>query len=279
RQRWPDGGAVRLAAVAATGFGIALLGVLPVTRELLAWAVSHLPGAGLFRDGPKFLAPYALLLCLGIALGAERLTDRLTAPRARAVLVAAVVLPVALMPDLAFGGAGALRPVSYPADWDRVADLVAADPGEVLSLPLSEYRRYAWNRNRVVIDPAPRYLPADVLGDDRLRVGSLVLAGENPRAARVRELLDRGEPVSRSGVRWVLVQREAGGTVPEGALAGLRESYRGKYLVLYANPDVADVAPSAGATGRRWVLMTMYLFSAGLLTSAFWRLRQRSTAW
>ena len=135
RRRWP-GGADRLLVLAAGGFLLAAAGTAPVA-PVLQWLVGHVPGAGLLRDGQKFLMPYALLVALGFGLGAERLATRLTRalePAAGRVLLAgAVLLPVMLLPDLAVGAAGALRPVRYPADWDAVAARVAAAPGEVLS--------------------------------------------------------------------------------------------------------------------------------------------------
>ncbi len=104
RTRWPAGAAARLSVVAAGAFALAALGAIPVTARLLEWAVSHISGAGLLRDGQKFIGPYALLLTLGMALGAERLAHRFAEPRARLLLLATVALPIAVMPDLAIGG-------------------------------------------------------------------------------------------------------------------------------------------------------------------------------
>jgi len=277
RRRWPGGAANRLGLMAAGGLVLAMLGTTRPTAAVLTWAVDHLPGAGLLRDGHKFLVPYALLLALSVALGAERLASRLALPRARVLLVAAAVLPVGLMPDLAGGGGGQLVPVRYPADWSRVAQVIRAQPGEVLALPFSEYRAYEWNRGRIVIDPAPRYLPADVLIDDRLRVGDVVLAGEDLRAARVRELLAAGQSVGGTGVAWVLVQHGAGGTVAPTALEGLRLVYDGADLDLYANPSAVE-APTSPA-GRRWLIVSAYVLAVALMIVALWRLRGRATPW
>jgi len=276
-RRWPAGGAARLAILAGAGIAVAVFGTLPLTADALAWAVSRIPGAGLLRDGQKFVMPYALLLATGAALGAERLAARFKEPRARLVLMAMVALPVALTPDLAFGGAGALRPVSYPADWDRVAARVADAPGEVLALPFSEYRNYSWNRGRTVFDPAPRYLPAEVLADDTLRIGDLLLEGENPRAARVRDLLAAGSSVAQTAVAWVVVQHEAGGSIPRGSLDGLRLVYSGRFLELYANPAAGPY--QAPHDARRWVLVAIDSIALASVMAAIWRLRRAPTVW
>ncbi|MBU2663977.1 hypothetical protein KOI35_10800 [Actinoplanes bogorensis] len=229
RDRWPDGTAIRLLILAGGGFLLAALAVVPGGRGLLEWAVTTLPGAGVLRDGAKFLIPYALIVALCAALGAERL-------HSRAILAGALVLPLVVMPDLAFGAGGRLRPVSYPADFAVVARTIEASPGEVVSLPFVGYHTYRWNRGRTVIDPLPRFVDADVVRDDRLLVGGQVIAGESTRAAEIRRVLAAGQPLAQLGMRWVVVQRVEGEPpVPPAALAGLTMVHAGSDLQLYEN--------------------------------------------
>jgi hypothetical protein len=279
RRRWP-GGAWRLGLLAATGFALAAAGTAP-GAPVLEWLVANVPGAGLLRDGQKFLIPYALLLALALSLGAEVLADRLDrrldANAGRIVLVAAALLPVAILPDLAFGAAGQLRPVHYPADWDVVAARVDAAPGEVLSLPFVGYQRYGWNHGQVVRDPAPRYLDAPVLMNDALRVGDLTVAGEDRRASRARALLDAGHPAAELGTRWVLVRAEPGVVVPATVLSGLRLAYAGPSLALWENPRVTG--PPAAAD-RRWPALLAHLLAALVVISAVGLLlRSRWSSW
>jgi hypothetical protein len=236
----------------------------------------------LLRDGQKFLIPYALVVALGFALGAERLADRLARrfePAAgRVLLTSAVLLPIVLLPDLAFGGAGALRPVRYPADWDAVATRVAAAPGEVLSLPFEGYQRYAWARGAVVRDPAPRYLDAPVLMNDALRVGTVTVDGESPRVAQAREHLAAGRPAAALGVRWVLVRRESTGDPPASVLTGLDLAYDGPHLRLWENPSPA--AATAPVAGRRVPALVAHLFAATIMIFvAVALLRTRRRPW
>ncbi|MEH1169807.1 hypothetical protein V6V47_30950 [Micromonospora sp. CPCC 205539] len=274
RRRWPAAVAGRLGPLAVASWLVAALGALPGGADLLGWLVATVPGAGLVRDGQKLLLPYALVLAVGGALGAERLADRLTARfdpvTGRVLLVGAALLPVMLLPDLAFGGAGRLRPVGWPADWTAVSRLVEQRPGEVISLPFQEYQRYAWNGGQVVIDPAPRYLGVPVLIDDTLRVGGLAVAGEDPRAARVRDLLAAGAPVSVAGSRWVLVQRAAGPPLPPATLAGLRVVHDGPELTLYQNPSwSAPPAPRRpGPVGLAHLLAGAVVLGIGFSAAA-----------
>ncbi|MET3421627.1 hypothetical protein BJ973_000839 [Actinoplanes tereljensis] len=260
RQRWPDGTATRLAWLAGGGLLLGAAGALPGTSDVLRTAVDLLPGAGLFRDGQKFLIPYALGLVLCISLGVERIAARL--PGGRLVLVGFALLPVVTLPDLAWGAGGKLRPVAYPAEWAAVAKTVAAEPGPVLSLPMSAYRVYSWNPGAAVYDPAGRYLASPVVADDRLAVDlrpeALVIRGESEAAAAVRERLAAGGPAADSTIRWVLVQ---GGNQP----AGLTEVYRGTELTLYRNPGyrAQERNPSTGLAG--------YLLAGSVVAVAGWR--------
>jgi hypothetical protein len=267
-----------LGALAAASFVLAAAGTAP-GAPVLEWLVATVPGAGLLRDGQKFLIPYALLAAVSLSVGTEVLADRLGRRiDGRVVLVAAALLPVAILPDLAFGAAGQLRPVRYPADWDAVAARVAAAPGEVLSLPFEGYQRYGWARGIVVRDPAPRYLDAPVLINDALRVGAVTVDGENPRAARVAALVDAGRPVAGLGFRWVLVREEPGVAVPPAVLSGLRPAYDGPHLTLWENPRF--VPPAAASDGRRWAALAAHLLAAlVVIVAAILLLRGRWTLW
>jgi len=235
-----------LAAAAAAGLALALAGSLGPGAAALRWAVQHLAGAGLLRDGQKFVAPLALLIALGAALGVERLRWRLPAPTRVAAGAAALLLPLLTTPDLAWGAAGQLRGAWYPPDWAAVHRTLAAsaEPGAVVALPYQPFRAFGWNRNRTVLDPAPRYLPGPVIVDDTLRVGGRPVAGEDLRARAVGAALARGEPLGPLGVGWLLVEHGTAGSVPAAALAAADLRYAGPDLSLYRVRE--PVAPPPG---------------------------------
>lgn len=265
-----------LLVVAGGSLLIALAGAVPGSDRLLGVLVAHVPGAGLLRDGQKFLAPYALLLALCGALGVERITDALRARGARPVAatvgIVALLYPVVVLPDLAWGGAGRWAPVRYPADWDRVAGLLAADPrGDVAVLPFSAFRAFGWNGGRTALDPAPRYFRADVVVEDALPVatgsGDGVVSGESPRAGAVRGALADGRSLTTVGIRWVLVERGTPGPVPGTALAGYRAVWTGPELVLY-RADSAEVPPGPSETVRVAAVVAGYVVPVGVLLGA-----------
>lgn len=245
-----------VAALAAAGLLLAAAGSWPPAADLLAAAVRTVPGAGLLRDGQKWVALLALPLAPAAALGAARWAERLASPAARrAVAAAALALPLAVLPDLAWGAFGRLQPVHYPADWAEVRALLQRDrrPGDVVALPYAAFRAFEWNRGRTALDPAPRWLPRTVVTDARLVVGPTVVAGEDTRAAAVGAAVAPDQPVdvsalARQGVAWVLVEhRTPGPRLPR--LDGLERTYAGADLSLYRLPGTPAVLPAGAAAG------------------------------
>ncbi|MCW2567652.1 MAG: hypothetical protein JWN54_1749, partial [Mycobacterium sp.] len=256
--------ATGLAVLAGAGVLVAVAGAVPGLREVVRLLVATVPGGGLVRDGQKFLAPLALLFAVAAPLGVERvvvLLRRRVPPGAgtrvaAGVLVAgAVVFPVAVLPDLAWGGLGRLAAVRYPADWAAVADRVDGRGGTLVTLPFGAHRAYGWNGGRTSLDPADRYLDVPVVVDDALVVAGadgrpVVVGGEDPRAAQVRGVVGRGAPLTGVGVRWALVETDQPGPVPPGALTGMRPVWTGKTLTLY-EATVPVAAPADPSAARR----------------------------
>jgi hypothetical protein len=163
-----------------------------------------------------------------------------------------VLLPVVLLPSLAWGLRGDLDPVAYPREWSATADLLDR-PGATVVLPWTgSYRGYPWNGHRSVLDPAPRFFAGDVLLDDRMYVDR-VLAPEDPYLGAVGAALGAAPEQSaaalrRLGVGRVLVEKGNGvraADVPAGTVVhdgpGLR-------VVDLGRPDAGPSrAPSRAA--------------------------------
>lgn len=244
--RWGLAPARSFVVLGAIGVAIAVFGTLPGGGDVLAWAVSHVPGAGLLRDSQKWVAWWALPLSLGFALGVEAAGKYLTN---RAALVAlAALVPLVTMPDFAWAGLGRLEVVDYPADWSAVRTVLAADDGagDVLALPMSAFRRFSWNGDRTQLDPAPRFLPRTVVIDDVVYVGGRPVSGEDGRVATIRRAMARNDDLGAFGIGWVLVEHGTPGSVDRGVLRGLREVWSGPWLTLYRVPGVI-APPPAGA--------------------------------
>jgi hypothetical protein len=219
-----------LVALGVAGLLLALLGGTPV----LGWVAEHVPGGGLLRDSQKWVAWWALPLALGFALGAARAAAAMKRGRT-AVLVGAAIIPVAIMPDLAWAGWGRLEPVDYPQDWATVRRILEESPrdGDVVALPFGAFRQFAWNDGRTQYDPAPGYLPRTTVADDTLVVNGKPVPGEDARAAAVREYLDNGADLTELGVRWVLVEHGTPGDVAENLIKTDERIYHGRWLDLY----------------------------------------------
>jgi hypothetical protein len=247
-QRWGTL-ARRLTILGAAGVFLAALPTLPGGQELLSWTVANIPGGGLLRDSQKWVAWWALPLALGIAMAVSRVNRK-------AIVAAAVVIPLVALPDLAFAMWGRLHAANYPADWFAVRDILAHDPrpGDVVTQPFGSFRQFAWNLDRTQLDPAPRFLPRATVIDDTLYVGEHAIAGEDPRAQAIRD----GRPLGELGIGWVLVEH---GTPGQTNTNGLESVYRGAWLDLYRVPGPTANPPD----GPPRVPIIVAFSSAGVL--------------
>lgn len=248
-----------LVVAAAVGFVLAALAHLPGGAETVRWAVDHVPGAGIVRDGQKWLMPYVVVVVLAAA-------DALTAARERlrrrdvelAGLVAGALalVPVVLMPDAGARTWEAVRPVHLPDDLSRAVDaLDAADPdtGAAVTLPWTSYRQFSWGNPLSAADPLPRWTHHDVVVSDELRTKNGTVSGEDRRARELADVLRRGAGegigprLGALGVGWVLVYRDQP-DAPELDLSGLDRVESGRAVALYRVPGpVATVDPSHSA--------------------------------
>jgi hypothetical protein len=193
----------------------------------LADLVRSWPGFAVLRDGQQYVAPLALTEAVGLGSGVAWLLRAAPAWPVRrgrpgpsaaagasrpavAIAVMAVLAPVLLLPGLAWGAGGRLRPAAYPADWARARQVIDAGPraGTVLVLPWAAYRRYPWNHGEAVYDPWPQLLSRQVIVNDALGVGSLTVAAQSADALRLNRIVTAPGPLTRgllaAGVRYVL---------------------------------------------------------------------------
>jgi hypothetical protein len=232
RHRWPG-----LTFAAVAGLAIASVGVTATGRGLLRAAIGIWPGFAVLWDAQQFVAPLALAEAVGAGLlvtWAAR--AHVTGPGQAAVgreegehheprtgrpglviAVALVLAPVLLLPGLAWGAAGRLRPAQYPAGWLAAARLIDSSPaaGTVLVLPWAGYRSPAWNGGRTMLDPWPRLVSRPVIWNDGPRVGPLQLRPDDPAARALDGVIRGGGPLTgalrAAGVRFVISDGGAGG--------------------------------------------------------------------
>jgi hypothetical protein len=223
RQRgWPG-----LGLAALLGLGIAAIGVTPATRAMLHDLIAVWPGFAVLRDGQQFVAALGLLEAIGLGAGTAILLSRAkprpiqtttsrpgrhqAEPAAAALAVLAMLAPVVLLPGLAFGLAGRLRPVQYPADWLAARQIIdgSAQRGSALLLPWAAYRRYPWDNGEAVYDPWNKLLSREVISNDGLEVGTKTLAQESAASIRLNPVVSASGPLTEglraAGVRYVIV--------------------------------------------------------------------------
>jgi hypothetical protein len=292
------GGRLRagLGIAALAGLLLAAIGVTSAGRAALRDLVTAWPGFALLRDGQEFLAPLALAEAIGlgalvawVARAARRTDGARRRDGARAAVAAlgamAVLAPVVLLPGMAWGLAGRLRPVQYPADWLRARQIIDRDPaqGTVLLLPWAAYRRYPWNGGEAVYDPWARFTGREVISNDALGVGSLTVAQESADSIRLNRIVTAPGPLTRAlraaGVLYVVV--DAGpvlenAAAPDSTASGLADGARlpgaelvmaSRDLVLFRLPGATAARRSrgltAGGAGPKLLLSQHIVFSPG----------------
>lgn len=250
RTPWARG----LAAAGAAGLVLAALGAVapgPLKVLIRLW-----PGFAVLRDGQQYVAPLAVVIAVGLALPVAGVVGRLRphgpsealgSPRPSGLLGGFLVaLPLVLLPSLAWGAGGRLQAVDYPDEWRRAREIITSDrvPGDVVVLPWSQHRSRSWNRGRTVLDPWPRLLTRRVIVNDAVRVGTMTIPAEDPKARRIDGVLRSAGPITGAlrgaGVRYVVLDAEAGDARTAGRLAGAERVLDRPGLVIFriANPQV-----------------------------------------
>ena len=254
-----------LGVAALAGLVIAAIGVTSPGRAALRDLVTAWAGFAVLRDGQQFVAPLALAEAVGlgalvawIVAGAQRQASRATA----ALAAMAVLAPLVLLPGMAWGLAGRLRPVAYPADWLRARQVIDGDParGSVLLLPWAAYRRYPWNDGEAVYDPWSRLLGREVISNDGLQVGDLTLTQESADSIRLDRIVTARGPLTgalrAAGVLYVVV--DAGPLLgqpgqpgqPPGSGLAERARLPGAQVVMAASNLVVFRLPAAQGRSR-----------------------------
>ena len=126
------------------------------------------------------------------------------------ITVLALLAPVLLLPGLAWGAAGRLRPAWYPATWLSAAQTLDTSPasGSVLLLPWATYRTPPWNHGETVLAPWTRLLSRPLIWNDGTQVGTVALTPDDPKARSLGAAIDGTGPLTATlrtaGVRFVL---------------------------------------------------------------------------
>jgi hypothetical protein len=206
RGRWPG-----LGIAAILGLAIGCVGVTAVGRDLLRSFTIAFPAASVMRDAQQFVAPLALALACGFGLVVDWGMHPGQFWRNDLVLgVVAVLAPIVLLPGLAWGAAGRLRPAWYPASWLAAARTIDDSPvrGAALLLPWATERTPAWNHGEVMLDPWSRLISRSLIWNDGTQVGDISMAPDDPRARALDRVIGGQGPLTASlraaGIRFVV---------------------------------------------------------------------------
>jgi len=266
--------------------GLALVGLvvagLPATgpgERLVTRLVETSSGAGLWRDSQKWLMPFVLVTCLGLAVLLDDLARRLRRHGlpAGAATGALALLPVVLLPSLAWGLSGRLSPVDYPQEWRAVRSVLEHQPSagrRTAVLPWSAYQRFAWNGHRAALDPALRFFPGQVVADDDLTLDDRrTVRGQDSAGAAIGRVIAAHRPVGpalrTAGIRYLLVERSAAGA-DDVALPPATVLHEGPELVLLdlGAPGRLSRSRHPGLIVAADVLALVTVLAAGLVAGS-----------
>ncbi|MET1036915.1 MAG: hypothetical protein ABW075_01495 [Aeromicrobium sp.] len=276
-----------LGVCGSIGLAVAVAGWL--APDLIARIIEDVPAGGLVRDGTRWLALLVPLEAVGFGAGVGVLIGRVSGGAGRVVpaAVLAALLPIAALPDAAWGVAGRLEPVTYPSAWASAREVIERTqvPGDILVLPFSAYRRPQWNGGSTVLDPAGRYFDRTTVTNDELEVSGTVIRGEDRRAAAIGTILDGGDVLAglaRRGIGVVVVETDApGARAALRTIAGAEElDVDGKDVRVFTIPG-AQPRPVAADDRRDMILAwgaagaTLLLGVVGLLRRTLRRLHRK----
>jgi hypothetical protein len=229
---------------ALLALGLAIGSAVPWIRDVFAGLLA----GGLLRDAPRYLLPWILAVAVGFGAGVDWMRRQ---PRLRELALLAALVPVALLPSLAWGVGARLHAIGYPAEMAQVYRIVSAEPGAVLVAPLTTYRAFPWNGSRTSLDPYPRLFDQRVVYASDLSVGVgdriVVIRGDDPMAARIQRELRSGTTASvlaREGIHTVVVTAAQ----PPFDVTGLEVRYTGPDVAVYGVPGATNRDPAAGLT-------------------------------
>ncbi len=242
-----------LGSAGAIGLVVALAGWL--IPGLVERIVADVPGGGLMRDGTRWLALLVPLQAVAFGVGVCGLLERAKA-WATPIAVLGVLLPLAALPDLAWGVGGRLEPTSYPASWASARQAIAKSDaaGDILVLPFSAYRRPSWNHDTPVFDPAGRFFDRTTVTNDELEVSGLPIRGEDPRARTIGDVLTGPDVLTglpKEGIGIVVVDTEAPGAAAAlNLIDGAEElAVDGDELRVFTLPGAHSSATSSRDSG------------------------------
>ena len=269
---------------AAVGIGLAVLGGLaPGAIDSLA---DHVPGTGVLRDASRLLVLAVPLVAMAFGFAVDRWV-RATGEAAPVIGLTCLIVPLAILPDAAWGRFGDLQAVSYPSSYAEMRQAVAKNhrDGDVLVLPFTSYRAPEWNGYRKVFDPVGRYLTPDYLASDALAVSGQQLPAEDPRGRKVLAILamatpqERAEALAELGIGTVVTDlslAEIPGQAPYVAeVAGGDVSTPGFRIETLTGAAKAQVStPVRFAMGAAWLSYAL-MIAAGVWLGLAQRVRRK----
>lgn len=179
------------------------------------WLFDTVPLFTTMREPAKWLGLVQLGYIVAIAAGVSAIQDwsKAPLPARRALAIAAALLPLAVLPALAWGLGGRVATSAYPADWHRAATQLDPAPARMLFLPWHGYQPFDFTDERTIATPAPAFFPTPVLASSAVEIGPLRTDSTSRQQRTMDELVAAGGgtdfagSLARLGVTRVAVSK------------------------------------------------------------------------
>lgn len=211
----------------------------PILGPVLGWAYPRTPGWQIFRETQKLVVPVCFFYAAIGGVGASRLTAyRREQPGAfgreeasdsaepggpsistlerSLVLVAVLLLPLALTPDVFFGLRGRIAVSEYPPGWYEAARALPPGDGKLIVFPWHQHMPFGFTGGRTNVNPAADFFPREVVQSTRAEFPGFILGVADPVDTYVRDfvslgpvLTDTAEALSPLGADSVLLLKTA----------------------------------------------------------------------
>lgn len=133
----------------------------------------------------------------GASARAPRPPVRLLATTERvAVVLGALILPLAFCPELVFAMSRRLVVAEFPKEWSSAAAFMPSSEGKLLLFPWHQHMPFEFTKGVTTVDPSQDFYAKKVVGSLRVEFPGFELGIADPTDAYVRDLIGRGGAVS-----------------------------------------------------------------------------------
>jgi hypothetical protein len=172
----------------------------PIIGPVLGWIYLRTPGWQIFRESQKLLVPVCFFYAAVGGVAVSHLTRRRRgmASERFLLLLAALLVPFALSPDLFFGLRGRIVVSPFPPGWYEAQDALPAGEGKLLVFPWHQHLPFEFTGGRTNVNPAADFFRKEVVASSRAEFPGFILGVSDPVDTYVRNFISLGPSLTET---------------------------------------------------------------------------------